>query len=168
MEHRLGIRGRSRDVSEHRADIAFPRDVPNRQHADDPAARLDRKPSNSPLAHHPHGVADPIVGRHRRQDATANIADASLVRVEPFGQDADDDVAIGQDAMQAIIALHDEDVADVRPAHELGRRRHRLVGIQGLRSGAHNVANVLMHWESFVAPWAYWTNVALARRDENM
>jgi hypothetical protein len=25
-----------------------------------------------------------------------------------------------------------------------------------------------MHGTSFVVPWAYWTNVALARRDENM
>jgi len=25
-----------------------------------------------------------------------------------------------------------------------------------------------MHWKSFVVPWAYRTNVALARRDENM
>jgi hypothetical protein len=25
-----------------------------------------------------------------------------------------------------------------------------------------------MHWKSFVVPWAYWTNVALARREENM
>jgi CBS domain-containing protein len=40
-------------------------------------------------------IVVPIVGRHRCQDATANIADASLIRVEPFGQDADDDVAIG-------------------------------------------------------------------------
>src|SRR5258708_35363711 len=70
--------------------------------------------------------------------------------------------------MQAVIALHDEDAADDRPAHELGGRRQRLVGIQGLRSGAHNVADVVMHWKSFVVPWAYRTNVALARREENM
>jgi len=25
-----------------------------------------------------------------------------------------------------------------------------------------------MHWKSFVVPWAYRTNVALARREENM
>ena len=70
--------------------------------------------------------------------------------------------------MQAVIALHDEDAADVCLAHELGRPGHRLIGIQGLRSGAHDVADVVMHWESSVVPWAYRTNVALARREENM
>ena len=110
--------------------------VAERKIADEPAALDNRQAADLLARHHPCGLGDRRVGRHR--DRLAGHVHFGLfeMRVEAVGDDAHHDIAVGDHADEPVV-LHQRDRADVEVAHVLGHL--------GDRSGRGECGHVLGH-----------------------
>ena len=90
-------------------------------------------------------LLDRVVGADRHRLALAELAGLDLIRVPALGEHVDDDVAVGQHALQAIVLAADRHGADAQLLEFLRRIGDRLVLSDALRVRGHHVSCLLAH-----------------------
>jgi FMN-dependent NADH-azoreductase len=120
-------------LAERRADLARQR-VAHREHAQDLRARHQRQVAKAALQHQHDRIGHQRLGRHADRVGRHHLAHRRAVGVEPLGEHAGHQVALGQDAQQRVGQLHDEHAAAVGARHHAGGVAHA-----GLRAQADHV-----------------------------
>ncbi len=113
-----------RNIGQSRRVVALDRQVAEADHADRPFFLQDREPAHRVLPHQLDGLLDRGIGGDRDYLGRADYVGDLAARVFPRRDQADHDVAVGQDAGYRSV-VQDDHVADVIVGHEPGRLRRR-------------------------------------------
>ena len=120
------------------------RHVGLREDADElPVLLGHRQAANLVLRHQPRGFLEALLRVDGDDVLRRDLADGRVGAL-PFGQDADREIAVGDDADEAL-ALDDRQRADVLGLHRARSLGGSGAGLDGRRARRHRLANGLVH-----------------------
>ncbi len=135
--------GGAGDRRQHPAHLVLgqrPRQVGLAEHADEPVSLDDGQPAHVVVHHRAQRLAGVVVGPDGHRLLPAELRHQHLRGVLAVGHAAHDDVAVGDDAVQALVLAADGQGADPEVAHACGHRGHGLVGPRAVGVGGHQLA----------------------------
>ena len=92
--------------------------------------------------------SDRVVGADRDRLALTELAGRDAGRVLALGDHLDDDVAVGEHPLEAVVLAADRHRADLQLGELLGRIADRLLLAHALARAGHHIAGCLAHLES--------------------
>src|SRR5690606_35742828 len=117
-------------------------DVRLADHAHQPMVLDDRQPADLVVGHHPHHLGHVRLGVDPDRGPAGELTGGRGPRVAALGHAPDRDVAVGDDAVQAVILSADRQGADLVLAHLLRRQLQGVVLLDALGTPVHDVPGV--------------------------